>query len=72
MLVTVPEETPVNELIQTAYSLEDEVGSLRWGKTADFTVLEADPYDVGVEGLRDIPIWGTVFEGEKFPIVPVA
>ena len=26
MLVTVPEETPVNELIETAYSLEDEVG----------------------------------------------
>lgn len=25
-LVTVPEETPVNELIETAYSLEDEVG----------------------------------------------
>lgn len=48
--------------------LEDEVGSLRWGKKADFTILEADPYDVGAEGLRDIPIWGTVFEGEKFPI----
>jgi hypothetical protein len=26
MLVTVPEETPVNELIETAYSLEDQVG----------------------------------------------
>lgn len=26
MLVTAPEETPVNELIETAYSLEDEVG----------------------------------------------
>lgn len=26
MLVTSPEETPVNELIQTAYDLEDEVG----------------------------------------------
>ena len=26
VLVTVPEETPVNELIETAYSLEDEVG----------------------------------------------
>jgi len=26
LLVTAPEETPVNELIQTAYSLEDEVG----------------------------------------------
>lgn len=48
--------------------IEDEVGSLRWGKQADFTILEADPYDVGAEGLRDIPIWGTVFEGEKFPI----
>lgn len=26
MLVTSPEETPVNELIETAYSLEDEIG----------------------------------------------
>ena len=26
VLVTLPEETPVNELIETAYSLEDEVG----------------------------------------------
>ena len=48
--------------------LENEAGSLRWGKKADFTVLDDDPYDVGVEGLRDIPIWGTVFEGEKFPL----
>lgn len=28
MLVTVPEETPVNELIETAYRFEDEVGVL--------------------------------------------
>jgi anion-transporting ArsA/GET3 family ATPase len=26
VLVTIPEETPVNELIETAYALEDEVG----------------------------------------------
>ena len=26
VLVTLPEETPVNELVDTAYSLEDEVG----------------------------------------------
>jgi anion-transporting ArsA/GET3 family ATPase len=26
LLVTIPEETPVNELVETAYSLEDEVG----------------------------------------------
>lgn len=49
--------------------LEQEIGSLRWGKQADFTILEADPYDVGADGLNEIPIWGTVFEGEKFPII---
>ena len=48
--------------------LEEEIGSLRWGKRADFTVLEADPYEVDVEALRDIPIWGTVFEGQKFAL----
>jgi predicted amidohydrolase YtcJ len=46
--------------------MEDEVGSLRAGKKADFAILEDDPYDVGVEGLRDIGVWGTVFEGEPF------
>ncbi|MCP4228460.1 MAG: amidohydrolase family protein [Actinomycetia bacterium] len=58
--------------INAAYmlGLEGEVGSLRWGKKADLTILEADPYDVGADGLRDIPIWGTVFEGQKFPISP--
>ena len=48
--------------------LEDEIGSLRWGKRADFTILEQDPYLVDVESLRDIPIWGTVFEGNKYEI----
>ncbi|MXY76028.1 MAG: amidohydrolase family protein [Acidimicrobiia bacterium] len=45
--------------------LEDEIGSLRWGKRADFTILEEDPYTVDIDSLRDIPIWGTVFEGNK-------
>jgi predicted amidohydrolase YtcJ len=49
---------------------EDEIGSIRAGKRADFTVLEEDPYEVGVEGLRDIGIWGTVFEGEVAQIKP--
>jgi len=47
---------------------EDEIGSIRAGKRADFTVLEADPYEVGAEKLRDIGIWGTVFEGEVAPL----
>lgn len=49
--------------------LEDEVGSIRAGKKADFTVLEKDPYEVGVEGLADIPVWGTVFEGRPAPSI---
>lgn len=47
---------------------ENEIGSIRAGKRADFTVLEADPYEVGVAGLKDIVVWGTVFEGEPYPI----
>ena len=47
---------------------EDEIGSIRAGKRADFTILEQDPYEVGAEGLADIPVWGTMFEGELAPI----
>lgn len=56
--------------IDAAYVLgmEDEVGSIRAGKKADFTVLEQDPFEVPPETLRDIAIWGTVFEGRPFPI----
>jgi predicted amidohydrolase YtcJ len=46
---------------------EDEIGSIRAGKKADFTVLESNPYRVGVKGLKDIEIWGTVFEGQAYP-----
>ena len=47
--------------------LEHEIGTIRAGKKADFTILEQDPYDVGTSGLRDIRLWGTVFEGRPFP-----
>ena len=43
--------------------LEDEIGSISAGKKADFAVLEQDPYEVDVISLKDIPIWGVVFEG---------
>jgi len=51
--------------------LEHEIGSIRAGKKADFTILQQDPYEVGAENLREIPIWGTVFEGRPFPIKPL-
>ena len=56
--------------IDAAYvlGLEHEIGSLRAGKRADMTVLEADPFEVGAAGLRDIDIWGTVFGGTPCPI----
>lgn len=56
--------------IDAAYviGMEHEVGSIRAGKKADFTVLEADPWETPVANLKDIPIWGAVFEGQPFPI----
>jgi predicted amidohydrolase YtcJ len=46
--------------------LENEIGSITSGKRADFTVLDEDPYGVNAGSLADIPIWGTIFEGEPF------
>ena len=56
--------------IDAAYAvrMETEIGSITPGKMADFTVLEQDPYEVPAEQLKDIPIWGTVFEGKLFPV----
>ncbi|MBM4218217.1 MAG: amidohydrolase [Gammaproteobacteria bacterium] len=46
-----------------ALRMEDEIGSIVAGKSADFTVLEQDPYEVAPMNLKDIPIWGTVYQG---------
>ena len=56
--------------IEAAYSwrMEDELGSIAPGKIASFTVLEQDPLTVEPLKLKDIGIWGTVFEGRLFPI----
>ena len=43
--------------------LEDEIGSIACGKLADFAVLEDDPFELGVDRLKDVRITGTVFEG---------
>jgi len=48
---------------------EEEIGSIRAGKRADFTVLEQDRYAVDPVALKDVPVWGTIFEGELAPVV---
>lgn len=47
---------------------EDSIGSIFAGKSADLTVLEEDPYNVDPTHIKDIEIWGTMFEGELHPI----
>lgn len=47
---------------------ENEIGSIVAGKIADFTILNDDPYALPVEKLKDITIWGTVFEGKPYPL----
>ncbi|MEZ5167634.1 MAG: amidohydrolase family protein [Acidimicrobiales bacterium] len=48
-----------------AYQLrmDHEVGSITVGKRADLAVLDADPIDVGPEGLREIGVVATVLGG---------
>lgn len=47
-----------------AIQQEKTIGSLEVGKSADFTILEQDPYTMSPENWRNIPIVGTVFRGE--------
>jgi len=51
-----------------ALRMENEIGSIVAGKRADFTVLERDPFEVPPIELKDLEIWGTVFEGRVFPM----
>ncbi|WP_262695748.1 amidohydrolase [Kordiimonas aquimaris] len=51
-----------------AMQMEDEVGSIAAGKRADFTVLEQDPFVMPASNLKEIAIWGTVFEGRIYPL----
>ena len=55
--------------IEAAYQLHlnQEIGSIEFGKKADFCVLETDPLEIDPIELKDIPVWGTVFGGEINP-----
>ncbi len=55
--------------IEAAYQLhlDHEIGSIAFGKRADFCVLDADPLEIDPAELKDIPVWGTVFAGDPNP-----
>lgn len=46
-----------------AINMDHEIGSIVAGKRADFTILEDDPFQMGVDHLKDVRVSGTVFEG---------
>ncbi len=47
---------------------ENNLGSIRAGKIADFTVLDTDPLAVPADALRDIKVVATVFGGQPYPV----
>ncbi len=47
---------------------ENEIGSIDIGKKANFTVFEENPLKAEPKKLKDLTIWGTVFEGKEYPI----
>ena len=49
---------------------ENEIGSIRAGKRADFVVLGADPMTVPGPELRNIQVLATVFSGTPYPTAP--
>ena len=47
---------------------ENEIGSIRAGKRADFVVLEADPMTVSSDTLRHLKVKATVIAGAPYPV----
>jgi hypothetical protein len=56
--------------IDAAHALrkENEIGSIDLGKQASFTVFEENPITAEPKALKDLAIWGTVYEGKKYQI----
>lgn len=56
--------------IGAAYTvgLENEIGSIKAGKKADFTILAEDPFKVDPVKMKDIPITAKVFNGKYYTL----
>ena len=46
------------------FEMEHEIGSIKVGKEASFTLLEQNPFKIAPEKLKDIPVVGVVYKGE--------
>ena len=55
-----------------AIPMDDEIGTLRPRKKADFTGEDHDPTAVPAGPLRDVVVEATIFEGTVYPIEPFA
>ena len=49
-----------------SWRLEHEMGSVTAGKVANLAVLEDDPTAVDPMRIKDVQVWGTMFEGRVF------
>jgi len=47
-------------------NLEDEIGSIKKGKRANFTILEENPLRVKSMHIKDIQVLGVVYNGKPF------
>lgn len=60
--------------VEAAQALQQQgaIGSIAPGKIANLTILEKDPYDLSPDKLKDITVWGTMFEGKLYPVTDSA
>lgn len=56
--------------LSAAHSLrmENDMGSIVPGKLANFSILDDNPLTVDAARIKDIRVWGTVFEGRVMPV----
>ncbi|MBD9652869.1 amidohydrolase (plasmid) [Ensifer sp. PDNC004] len=48
--------------------MENDIGSIVPGKLANFSILDDNPLTVDAAKIKDIAVWGTVFEGRVLPV----
>lgn len=51
-----------------SWRMDHEIGSVTAGKAANLTILEDDPATIDPAHLKDVKVWGTMFEGRVNPV----